>query len=60
MICQFISGWLFYKPIKPLEVPLPIFLWSSVDIFSKLIGESYLTLLPSRSSMGTMGSSTGF
>ena len=30
------SGWLFYRPIKSLEVPLPIFLWQSVDVFFRV------------------------
>ena len=60
MICQLVSGWLFNRPIKPIVVPLPIFLWSNVRVFSKLIGESYLMLLPGHCSVGTVGSSTSF
>ena len=60
MICQLVSDWLFDRPIKLLEVPIPIFLWSSAGIFSELIGECYSTLLPGLFFVGTMGLSTGF
>ena len=60
MICQLVFGWLFCRPIKPLVVPLPIFLWLNAVVFLELIGKSYLMLVPDRCSVGTMASSTSF
>ena len=59
-IFQLVSDWLFDRPIKPLEVPLPIFLWSNAGVFSELIRECYSTLLPGLFFVGTRGLSTGF
>ena len=51
-ICQWVSSWLFCRPIKPLVVPLPISLWPIACVFSELIGESYLMLLFGRCYVG--------
>ena len=56
MIPQSAFGWLSCRPIKPLVVHLPTFLWLNVGVFSKLIGKSYYMFLSGCCYVGTVGS----